>query len=160
MNDDLNQLAEDLLHRVNTGAVDFRGKFKFGGVSRETATWWFQKHIEDLESPDEAHEELLQTLPKVSAERRSALVADPECISDLELSAWVEASGAFDEIFELGYLFPLTSDVTGPCAIIGSMGDQPQPEYDIFLTAETRSDAERLWNADRLSPMMLYSPRQ
>jgi hypothetical protein len=155
----LNDHAERVLESLNSGEIEFDGQFQFGGVSREKASWRFEGRMEDLETDDERNLELKKTLVSVPLDRRMTLIAHPELATDAELSEWLEASGVFDQIFDLGYLFPLTLDKKGPCMIAGTHGDLVQPDYEIFVVAQTWSEAASLWEKDWLEAIQLFTRR-
>lgn len=155
----LNDHAERVLEGLNSGEIDFDGQFQFGGVSREKASWRFEGRMKDLETDDERELELKQTLASVPFNRRKTLIAHPELATDAELSEWLEVSGVFDQIFDLGYLFPLTLDKKGPCMIAGTHGDLVQPDFEIFVVAQTWSEAASLWEKDWLEAIQLFTRR-
>ncbi len=158
----LNHLAEKVLEGLNSGRIDFDGPTRFGGVRRDTANWRFKDQVQDLAGskyPDELQEHLQESLPSVSSERRHMLASHPELITECELSTWLQSTGVFDEIFDLGFLFPLTPDKRGPCVIAGIHGDLPQPEYELFVVALTAIEAGKLWLEEWLGALQLYTRR-
>jgi hypothetical protein len=158
----LNHLADQVLEALNSGRIDFDGPTRFGGVRRDTANWRFKDHVQDLAGskyPEELQEHLQESLPSISSERRKTLSAHPELITECELSVWLQTTGVFDQIFELGFLFPLTQDKRGPCVIAGTYGDQPQPDYELFVVAQTPTEAAKLWQEERLGALQLYTRR-
>lgn len=151
---DLNRLAEKILQQlIISGDISQNTQAVFVGVKRKTAIEQFEILVRDLAGssiPGELKEGLQEALPTLSSERRDALARDPLLISDGELSIWLEFSSASEYLFELGYLFPITADENGPCAVIGTRGHSPQPDYEILLVAQSPSDAEERWAYDWL----------
>lgn len=151
---DLNRLAEKVLQQlIISGDIEQNTKAVFVGVQRKTAIEQFESRVRDLSDssiPGELEEDLQEALPTLSFERRDTLARDPLLITDGELSIWLEFSSASEYLFELGYLFPLTANENGPCAVIGTRGHSPQPDYEILLVAQSPSDAEERWACDWL----------
>lgn len=153
-NADLRRLAEKVLKKLITvGDMEQNDQKVFVGTSRSAARDHFESWVHDLTDPsfpNELEEDLQQGLPTLSSERRHTLARNPTLITDPELSIWLEFSGASEQLFELGYLFPLTENEFGPCAIFGSRGHYPQPDYEILLVAKSPAEAEKIWECDWL----------
>lgn len=151
---DLYHLAEKVLKElIDAGDIEQNGQKVFAGTPRSAAKEYFEIRVRDLSdpsSPAELEEDLQEGLPTLSSERRDTLAREPRLITDSELSIWLEFSGVSELLFELGYLFPLTDNEFGPCAILGSRGHYPQPDYEVLLVAQSPAEADKLWECDWL----------
>ncbi len=137
----LEELAEMLLARINSGEMEFVLDDLQVGVSKETAHWKLREWVGDLPPA----EDVAVALKAIPTERWADILSAPEKASEAELTMWLTETGDWDQLFCLGSVCPLTDSLEGPCAIIGTSGDTPDPDYEIFLVASTRAEASSFW---------------
>jgi hypothetical protein len=141
----LEDMAETLLSQLNSGEIDFEPSDIQVGVSKEAARTQFAEWVEDVQSDPDASEEISEMLKAAAVERRMVLLSSPDLVTDAELAAWLETSGTYQRLFDLGSVFPLTDDPDGPSATIGTRGEIAAPEYQVFNVATTREEALASW---------------
>lgn len=138
-------MAETLLMQLNSGEVVFELSDIQVGVPKEAARSLFAEWVEEVRQDPDATEEISEMLKAAEVERRMVLLSSPDLVTDAELAAWLDASGTYERLFDLGSVFPLTDDPDGPSATIGTRGEIAGPEYQVFDVATTRKEALASW---------------
>jgi hypothetical protein len=147
--DDLQELANAVLENIEAGG-DYNDEYQQGfcdfiGYSLGAVRSDFESQVEDLREYSEPDEQdwayLFGKIPNV---RHNLLISQPSTVTIDELRIWIEAHEmrAYRWFCSAAGI-SLTSDDDGPIVVIGTMGDNREPE--ILLVSNSLQEAEKTW---------------
>ena len=124
------------------------GFLAFVGYRVEALRSRFEREVEDMRDysePDQQH--WVDLFGEINSERHGILILQPSLITVDELRIW----NGYDEerayqCFCSGAVISLSSEDDGPVVVIGTMGENIEPE--IFSISNSRKEAEKTWTEE------------
>lgn len=146
---DLQEIANEILESIEAGG-DYHDEYEQGfgdflGYSVGALRHRFESDVEDMRDYAEPEQQdWVDFFGKIDQERHSVLILQPSLatIDELRMLAASNEEGAY-QCFCSAVGISLTSEGSGPVVVIGTMGDNMEPE--IFLVSGSRQEAEKTW---------------
>jgi hypothetical protein len=147
--DELHELADKVLKRMKATG-DFYDAYQDGfgefvGYSLGAVRGDFESQVEDMRDHSEPDEQDWACLfGKIPNERHNLLISQPAMVKIDELRIWIESHEmeAY-HWFCSAAVISLTNDDDGPVVVVGTMGDNTEPE--IFFVSNSSEEAEKTW---------------
>ena len=147
--DNLQELANAVLESIEAGGHYYdqyeKGFCGFVGYNIPALRYRFESCVEDMRDHSEPEEQDWADLfGEIEKGRYNILISQPSLATVEDLKAWINSNEerAY-QCFCGAAGISLTSDDDGPVVVIGTMGDDREPE--ILFVSNSLQEAEKTW---------------